>query len=79
MGADRVTVYPILYFAANAYAVVPMKGKNAITPMVLNPNVARGGDPLGQRGSVGIKFYHACVILQDAWMARAEVGCSDLL
>jgi len=78
MGTTAVTVYPILYFAQNAYAVVPLKGKNAITPMVLNPGVARGGDPLGQRGSVGIKFYHACLILQDFWMARAEVAASKL-
>jgi len=78
IGTDYVNVYPILYFAANAYALVPLKGKNAITPMVLNPNVPRGGDPLGQRGSVGIKFYHACVILHDFWMARAEVGVSKL-
>lgn len=79
MGGDNVTVYPILVFAQNAYAIVPLKGKNAVTPMVLPPNVARGGDPLGQRGTVGIKFYHACKILQDMWMARIEVAASDLL
>lgn len=76
--ASAAAVYPILYFAANAYAVVPLKGKSSVVPMVLNPNVPREGDPLGQRGSVGIKFYSATAILQDAWMARAEVACTDL-
>jgi N4-gp56 family major capsid protein len=79
LGSTNVTVYPILVFAADAYAVVPLKGKSSITPMVQNPNVPRGGDPLGQRGTVGIKFYHACKILQDAWMARIECACSSLV
>ena len=42
--------------------------------MVLNPNVPRGGDPLGQRGSAGWKASHAAVILNDAWMHRLEVA-----
>lgn len=71
-------VYPILIFAANAYAVIPLKGGNSMVPMVLNPGVPREGDPLGQRGSVGVKFYHACKIMQDAWLARVEVTCSSL-
>jgi N4-gp56 family major capsid protein len=78
LGGTAVTVYPILFFAANAYAIVPLKGKSSIVPMVLPPNSPRGGDPLGQRGTVGIKFYTACVILHDFWMARAEVACSSL-
>ena len=76
--ASSAHVYPILFFAANAYAVVPLKGKNAITPMVINPGTPSDSDPLGQRGHVGIKFYHACVILNDHFMARAEVACGDL-
>lgn len=78
IGTTKNEVYPILYFAANAYALVPLKGKSSVVPMVLNPNVPRGSDPLGQRGTVGIKFWTALVILQDAWMARVECGCSDL-
>lgn len=78
LGTTRVAVYPVLFFGSGAYCTVPLKGKNSIVPMVLNPNTPRGGDQLGQRGSVGIKFYTACLILQDAWMARAEVACSSL-
>lgn len=72
-GGSKADVYPILYFAKDAYGLVALKGKNAVTPMVMNPNTPRGGDPLGQRGSVGWKGYTTAVILNDAWMARAEV------
>jgi len=71
-------VYPVLYLAPNAFGVVPLKGKNAITPMVLNPNVPRGGDPGGQRGSVAWKTYFTAVILNQAWMARVECAAVEL-
>lgn len=71
-------VYPILYVAQDAYGIVPLRGKGAITPMILNPNVPRGGDPMGQRGSAAWKAYHTAVILNDLWMARLEVGATDL-
>lgn len=68
-------VYPVLYIGRDAYGLVPLKGKNAIVPTVVNPKPIQGDD-LGQRGSVGWKAYHACVILNDAWMCRAEVACT---
>ncbi len=70
-------VYPIIYLSPDAFGVVPLKGKNAITPMVLNPK-PRGGDPLGQRGSVGWKTYFTAVILNQAWMARIECAAPEL-
>ena len=71
-------VYPVIYLAPDAFGLVPLKGKSAISPMVLNPNVPRGGDPLGQRGSVGWKTYFTAVILQQLWMARCEVAVPEL-
>lgn len=68
-------VYPILIFGRDAYGIVPLKGKSSMTPMVVNPKPA-AGDPLGQRGTVGWKLYTTQVILQDAWMARLEVGAT---
>lgn len=68
-------VYPILYLARDAFGMVPLKGKDSLTPMVVNPKPAPG-DPLGQRGTVGWKAYQSTVILQDAWMCRLEV-CSS--
>lgn len=71
-------VYPIIYLAKDAFGVVPLKGKNAIKPIVLNPNVPRGGDPLGQRGSIGWKTYFTAVILQQSWVYRVEAAIPEL-
>jgi N4-gp56 family major capsid protein len=73
--STNVDVYPVLYFGRDAFGIVPLKGKSAMTPMVVNPKPAPG-DPLGQRGTVGWKLWTATVILQDAFMGRLEVGCT---
>lgn len=72
----NVDVYPILYFARDAFGIVPLKGKSSMTPMVVNPKPA-AGDPLGQRGTVGWKLWTATVILQEAFMIRTEVGATE--
>lgn len=72
---DKVDVYPVLYFGRDAFGIVPLKGKSAMTPMVVNPKPAPG-DPLAQRGSVGYKLWTATVILQEAFMARLECGAT---
>ena len=71
-------VYPVIYLCPDAFGIVPLKGKNAIAPIVMNPNTPRGGDPLGQRGSVGWKTYFTAVILNQAWCARCEVAAPEL-
>lgn len=68
-------VYPILYLAQYAYGIVPLKGQNSLTPMVVNPKPS-DSDPLGQRGHIGWKAMQACVILNDDFIYRAEVGVS---
>lgn len=73
--ATNVDVYPVLIFGRDAFGIVPLKGKSSMTPMVVNPKPA-AGDPLGQRGTVGWKLYTATVILQEAFMARLEVGAT---
>jgi N4-gp56 family major capsid protein len=72
---SNADVYPILYFARDAFGIVPLKGKSSMTPMVVNPKPS-AGDPLAQRGTVGWKLWHGTVILQDAFMVRLEVACS---
>lgn len=72
----NVDVYPVLYFARDAFGIVPLKGKSAMTPMVVNPKPA-AGDPLAQRGTVGWKLWTATVILQEAFMVRLEVGATE--
>lgn len=71
-------VYPVVYIAKESYGLVPLKGKNAVTPKVLNPDTPRGGDPLGQRGSVGWKTYFVAKVLNEAWLARLECAASEL-
>ncbi len=73
--AAHADVYPILYLARDAYGIVPLKGKDSLTPMVVSPKPA-AGDPLAQRGTVGWKAWQSAVILQDAFMIRAEVAAT---
>lgn len=68
-------VYPILFLARDAYGIVPLNGKDSLTPMVVNPKPAPG-DPLGQRGTVGWKAMTSATILNDAWIVRAEVAAT---
>ena len=58
----KADVYAILFFGADAYGLVSLKGKNSVTPTVLNPNSPRGGDPLGQRGTIGWKTYASRIL-----------------
>lgn len=69
-------VYPVIIVAKNSYGIVPLQGKNAITPIVLNPNKPSKSDKLGQLGSVGWKTYQTCVRLNENWLARYEVACT---
>jgi N4-gp56 family major capsid protein len=69
-------VYPVMYFGKDAYGIIALKGKFAITPIVINP-VPSKSDPLGQRGSVSWKTMQTTVILNDAWMAVYEVACTN--
>ena len=71
----NVDVYPILIFGRDAFGIVPLKGKSAMTPMVVNPKPV-AGDPLAQRGTVGYKFWTGTVILQQAFMAVLEAGAT---
>ena len=70
----KADVYPVVIVGKEAYANVALRGANAMTPMVLNPGVPRGGDPLGQRGTVGWKTYYAGLRLNESWMYRLEVA-----
>lgn len=76
LGSASVDVYPSLVVGKDAFANVALAGADSITPMVVNPGTPSDSDPLGQRGHVGYKFYHAAAILNDAWMIRLEHGCT---
>jgi len=69
-------VYPVLYIARDAYGVVALRGMNVAQIMVVNPK-ATESDPLGQRGTAAWKLWNATVILQDAFLVRAEVAATN--
>lgn len=68
-------VYPVLYLGSDAFGIVPLKGKNSIIPMIVNPKPS-DSDPLGQRGHASWKVMQTAAILNDLWMVRAEVGAT---
>ena len=71
-------VYPVLFFGREAFATVPLRGMGTVEPTILRPGVKTKDDPLGQRGYIGWKTYHAALILNQAWMARLEVAVTAL-
>jgi N4-gp56 family major capsid protein len=71
-------VYQTVIMGQEAWGTVPLKGKDSITPMILNPNTPRGGDELGQRGSVAWKTWHTSVVLNQAWLNRIESAVTAL-
>ena len=71
-------VYPILYLGMEAYGLTPFKGKEAVTPTVLNPDTVSKSDPLGQRGYVGWKTWFHAVRLNETWMVRLEAAATKL-
>uniref|UniRef100_A0A6M3KVD3 Putative capsid protein n=1 Tax=viral metagenome TaxID=1070528 RepID=A0A6M3KVD3_9ZZZZ len=70
-------VYPMICVGENAYGIVPLQGKNAVTPMAKNPTPTES-DPMAQRGFVSWKTYQTAVILNDLWMCRYEVCATKL-
>lgn len=69
-------VYPCIFLARDAFGTVALRGKSAASIMVVMPKPAES-DPLGQRGTMGWKLWNATVILQDAFLVRAEVAATE--
>lgn len=73
--ASHVDVYPLIVLAPDAWGVVPLRGVHSGALAVVNPEPSKT-DPLGQRGSLGWKMWHAGLILNDDLMARLEMACT---
>ena len=69
-------VYPMLFVGKNAYGIVPLKGQQSVTPMVVNPKPS-DSDPLAQRGWASWKSMQTAAILNDLWMSRLEVAVAN--
>lgn len=79
VAAANVDVYPVLVIAEDAWGQVALKGMNSISPTYLPANQKNHANPLGMFGFVGCNFWFNCVRLNEAWMARAEVGVTQLV
>jgi N4-gp56 family major capsid protein len=71
-------VYPIIYFGQDAWGMVALRGQGAVSPTIIPVGQKTKDDPLGQRGYVGWKTWHAALILNQAWMTRLEVAVTAL-
>jgi N4-gp56 family major capsid protein len=71
-------VYPVMYFGKEAFGIVALRGQGAVSPTIIPVGQKTKDDPLGQRGYVGWKTYHAALILNQAWMARLECAATAL-
>jgi N4-gp56 family major capsid protein len=72
-------VYPLMFFGMDAWGTVALKGQGAVSPTIISAGVRTKDDPLGQRGVVAWKTWHAGLILNQGWMCRLEVAASKLL
>jgi N4-gp56 family major capsid protein len=71
-------VYPVIYFGQDAWGMVALRGQGAVSPTIIPVGQKTKDDPLGQRGYIGWKTWHAALILNQAWMARLEVAVTAL-
>ena len=75
-GATACDVYPLIFLARDAFTIVPLAGKNAVKPTVINPGTPDKSDMLGQIGFVAWKMWQGCVILNQNWIARLECAAT---
>ena len=76
-GTD-IDVYPVLITAEDAWGDVMLRGERSLKINHLKPGQIDKSDPNGQKGFVGAKFYSAATVLNNGWMAVAEVGAAIL-
>ncbi len=71
-------VYPVMFFGQDAWGIVALRGQGAVSPTIIPVGQKTKDDPLGQRGYVGWKTWHAALVLNQAWMSRLEVAATAL-
>lgn len=74
----QIDIYPVIVAGEDAWAQVALRGKESIDVTAIMPSQKDKNDPLGQRGYIGATNYFAAKVMNDGWMAVAEVGISAL-
>jgi len=69
-------VYPMIFVARDAYAIVPLQGYKSVDIGVVNPGKKTKDDPLGQIGFVSWGTYQTGAILNQQWCARLECSAT---
>lgn len=69
-------VYPLIVIGEDSWSRVPLKGKNALVPIVINPGTPSISDLMGRFGAVSWWAYMAALITNQAWVHRIEVAAS---
>lgn len=73
-------VYPVLILGKDAFNIVPMRANSSTKEVPASVAVvypkATETDPLGQRGVISWKMYHASVICNEYALLRAEVAAT---
>lgn len=77
-GGANVDVYPVIVCGEDAWGQVALRGANSMSVTHIPVGTPDKSDPLGQRGYIGCKAYHACVILNQGFMSVIEAGAPDL-
>jgi N4-gp56 family major capsid protein len=77
-GGVNIDVYPVIVAGEEAWGNVMLRGVDSINPTWIAPGSKDKSDPLGQRGYAGAQFYYDSLVLNQGWMAVAEVGTPDL-
>lgn len=74
-----IDVYPVIVTGEDAWGQVMLRGQQSLDPTYLPPKSKDKNDPLGQRGYIGTSFWNQCVVLNNGWMAVANVGARALV
>jgi len=77
-GTTYVDVYPMIVMAEDAWGDVALRGADSMKVYEKKVGATDSGDPLGQKGFIGSKFYMATTILNNGHMAVAECGATSL-
>ena len=73
---SNIDIYPMIITAKNAWGSTALRGVESLSANHIPPGTKDKSDPLGQRGYIGARIWFDTTILNDDWMAVAEVGVS---
>ena len=76
--ASNIDIYPMIVCGQDAWCQTGLSTSAMDKPVYLPAGKNDKNDPLGQRGYVGQTFWYTADVLNNGWMAVAEVGVTDL-